>query len=315
MKKYISYPKISIVTPNYNKGEFLERAMLSVLDQDYPNLEYIIIEDGSTDGSIEVVKKYEKFLTYWESRPNKGQISAINRGFSKATGEIITWLNSDDFYYPGILRKVAEEFLEDPCLDLLYGDAICVSEEGTPFMKATPRGINLRLLSIDTYLPQPSTFFKKELIERKGFLDESFVNLFDYDFFIKVFKSGRSRYLPLLMSGMTISYRDRTFRDWNITVKECSEVQTKHFGSPSLKMHINSAACEHSKYVPHLSEEKITLRISLLGILKYIKHSFYKPIFFLKHSIAVINLCYLRLIRRIWTWNRIGVKTERNCGK
>ena len=131
----VRYPKISIVSPSFNKREFIERCILSVLNQNYPNLEYIIIDGGSTDGSVEIIKKYEKYLTFWVSEPNNGQVNAINKGLHKTTGEITAWLNSDDFYYPGVFVKAAKEFLKNPNIDLLYGDSVLVSEKGKALIK------------------------------------------------------------------------------------------------------------------------------------------------------------------------------------
>jgi GT2 family glycosyltransferase len=110
----IDLPKISIVTPSFNQGKFLEKTILSVLEQGYPNLEYIIIDGGSTDNSVEIIRKYENRLAYWVSEPDCGQSNAINKGFERATGEILGWLNSDDWYHPGALKAVAEVFRVHP---------------------------------------------------------------------------------------------------------------------------------------------------------------------------------------------------------
>ncbi len=127
LNKDPSWPKISIVTPSYNQAEFLERTILSVLNQNYPNLEYIIIDGGSTDGSVEIIKKYEKYLTYWVSEKDRGQTEALNKGFARATGDLRAWLNADEEYLPGALRCVAEKYEEaNEPLTLIYGDRYVV---------------------------------------------------------------------------------------------------------------------------------------------------------------------------------------------
>lgn len=117
----MNYPKISIITPSFNQGKFLEGTILSVLNQNYPNLEYIIMDGGSTDNSIEIIKKYVDKLTYWQSKPDDGQSAAINEGFRHATGEIFCWLNSDDQYTEGALKIVGEYFTNHPECQWLCG--------------------------------------------------------------------------------------------------------------------------------------------------------------------------------------------------
>ncbi|HRY21099.1 MAG TPA: glycosyltransferase family 2 protein, partial [Flexilinea sp.] len=122
MSEKAVFPFVSIVTPSFNQAEFLERTIQSVLSQDYPNLEYIIIDGGSTDGSVEIIRKYENRLAYWVSEKDKGQTNAINKGFNRAKGEIFAWLNSDDIYEPGAIQAAVEALMSDPSLGFVYGD-------------------------------------------------------------------------------------------------------------------------------------------------------------------------------------------------
>jgi len=125
------FPKISVVTVNYNKGNFIEETILSVINQNYPNLEYIIIDGASTDNSIEIIKKYEKHLAYFISEPDSGMTEALIKGFNKATGEILAWLNSDDTYLPGTLEFVGKHYLKTH-FDFLYGDCIITNINNNP---------------------------------------------------------------------------------------------------------------------------------------------------------------------------------------
>jgi glycosyltransferase involved in cell wall biosynthesis len=120
----LQYPKISIITPSFNQGKFLEETILSIISQKYPSLEFIIIDGGSTDESVEVIKKYGQHITYWISEKDNGQAEAINKGFEKATGEIITWLNSDDLYEKDALLTIGKMFAESPDVDFIFGDCL-----------------------------------------------------------------------------------------------------------------------------------------------------------------------------------------------
>ncbi|HAX95810.1 MAG TPA: glycosyltransferase, partial [Prolixibacteraceae bacterium] len=124
------WPKISVVTPSYNQGQFIEETIRSVLLQGYPNLEYIVMDGGSTDGSVKIIKKYEPWLSYWVSEPDRGQSHAINKGINRAAGEILFWLNSDDLCLPGAFFKAAESFSQYPNQKLVIGQAQIINQYG-----------------------------------------------------------------------------------------------------------------------------------------------------------------------------------------
>ena len=127
--KDTSYPRISVVIPSYNQAQFLERTILSILNQNYPNTEIIIMDGKSNDGSVEIIKKYEPYISYWVSEPDNGQSSAINRGFAKATGDLIGWQNSDDIYLPGFFYAMADNFLKYPKSQLFIGNVYIINED------------------------------------------------------------------------------------------------------------------------------------------------------------------------------------------
>ncbi len=186
LNKDPSWPKISIVTPSYNQAQFLERTILSVLNQNYPNLEYIIIDGGSTDGSVEIIKNYEKYLTYWVSEKDNGQADAINKGFSKSTGEILAWINSDDIYLSNILRKIALSFKRESYIDVIYGnryridenDNIISEDRHTPFSKSG-------LLYGGFGFYQVSVFWKRDIFSKVKGLSIKYKCCMDYELFVR----------------------------------------------------------------------------------------------------------------------------------
>jgi glycosyltransferase involved in cell wall biosynthesis len=178
-------PKISIITPSFNQGLFLEDTIVSVLDQQYPNLEYIIVDGGSTDNSVSIIKKYESKINYWVSEKDSGQSEAINKGFSRATGEILSWLCSDDLYLPGTLNKVAQLFTANPDTVMIHGRSILFDESGKETIKgADKEELDLRYFTVIPF-PQPSSFFRKKLISEQGLLREDLHFAMDYDLLIR----------------------------------------------------------------------------------------------------------------------------------
>lgn len=194
------WPRISVITPSFNQAAFLERTLVSVLDQNYPNLEYIVIDGGSTDGSIEILKKYEHKLAYWVSEKDRGQSHALNKGFERATGEIIGWLNSDDLYCRGSLQHVGEWFLAHPQDEAHYGGLYLVDENDRitdAHWAAEPDVRYTYFVGMDVH--QQSLFWRRELMERVGMIDESFRFSMDLDFVLRLMLHGRvsrtTRYL------------------------------------------------------------------------------------------------------------------------
>ncbi|MGI9145089.1 MAG: glycosyltransferase family 2 protein [Chloroflexota bacterium] len=194
--------RISIVTPSFNQADFLEKTIRSVLLQGYPDLEYIVVDGGSTDGSVEIIRKYERHLAYWVSETDAGQSHAINKGFSRATGDIFAWLNSDDFYAPGVLSRVAAEFAARPEIGLVYGDCLFLDEGdgSTRLRPARQMGFD-RLLVGDNPIWQPSTFFRRSVFEEAGGVDESLHLALDYDLWLRSTKSTQF----LLLGGPPLS--------------------------------------------------------------------------------------------------------------
>lgn len=184
------WPKISIVTPSYNQGEFIEETIRSVLLQGYPNLEYIIIDGGSTDGSVEIIKKYKKHFTYWVSEADRGQSHAINKGFKHATGELFGWLNSDDYYLPGALAAVAKTNLDAGKSCAVVGIGRAVDCRGRTLFEQQPSQLDYEsvLECKEHWIYQPTCFFPAESYWSVGGLDEQLHYAMDFDLFVKLSK-------------------------------------------------------------------------------------------------------------------------------
>jgi len=197
-----SLPRISIVTPSYNQGQFLEETILSVLNQNYPNLECFVMDGGSMDNSVEIIQKYASMLTYWESKPDRGQSHAINKGFKMATGELVAWLNSDDLFTPGTLFEVAEIWERDQSFGLIHGISEIVDEQGnsTGKQRGSPIDFFESLLTSDNPVAQPSTFISRLALEDVGYLDEKLHMSMDWDLWLRISKEYPVCYLPKVLS-------------------------------------------------------------------------------------------------------------------
>ena len=192
-----NWPRISIITPSYNQAPYVEQTIESVLSQGYPNLEYFIIDGGSTDGSAEIIRRYEKHLTYWVSEHDNGQTHAINKGLRRVTGDILAYLNSDDYYFPGALQAVAEQFRSQPQCDLVHGRCRIVDQSGT--------NIGEQFGDIETYCEildlwgvwwqrrqfvQPEVFWTRRVTEKIGPLRDDLHYVMDFNYWMRILKAG-----------------------------------------------------------------------------------------------------------------------------
>lgn len=186
-----AWPKISVITPSFNQADFLERTILSIHNQLYPNLEHIVIDGGSTDGSVEVLEKFENRLAYWHSRPDQGQCDAINQGAGKASGLFMTWINSDDLLLPGALDRIGNLIREHPDTDLFYGNQVEVDESDRVTKRVYTINFDLKdfLYEIHIIIHQQSAFWKVELFRELGGLNDCPYAM-DYDLFYRMISRG-----------------------------------------------------------------------------------------------------------------------------
>lgn len=194
------WPRISVVTPSYNQGQFLEETIRSVLLQGYPNLEYIVVDGGSTDGSVEILRKYEPCLRAWTSERDGGQADAINKGFARATGEILAWLNSDDVYLPGVLETAAETLHGHPGWGLVYGECQIIDERSRLTDLWRSPDFSLAELPFRCFIPQQTVFVRRQVIDRVGVLNTRLHYALDYDLWLRIAPAYPVHRIPLFLA-------------------------------------------------------------------------------------------------------------------
>lgn len=218
-------PKVSVITASLNQGKFIEETILSVLSQDYPNLEYLIIDGGSTDNTLDVIKKYEDRIDYWVSEPDKGQSDAINKGLKRVTGNIVTWINSDDQYYSEkIFSKVVEHFCANPDIDVCYGDNVYIDKNSSIlYMRKGLPIYSRRLLNIWNYMHQPTVFLKREVIA-EAILDIDLEYAMDYEYWLRISEKHKFKYINLLISASRWHDDSKTTANTDATFSAVKEI-------------------------------------------------------------------------------------------
>lgn len=214
-------PLVSIVTPSYNQMKYLERTIQSVLNQDYPAIEYIVMDGGSTDGSVEIIKEYANRISYWESKKDGGQTDAINKGFSYANGDIFAWINSDDTYEPGAIQKAVTYLSTHLDIGMVYGDCNFINSEDHIIGRFNTKQTDYQRLKTGfVHIPQQSSFWRAELWHLVKPLDTSIYFAMDYDLWLRLAKISAIKYFPEMWANFrlhgdtkTISEDDRGWKD------------------------------------------------------------------------------------------------------
>ena len=202
---------VSIVTPSFNQAPYLEATIRSVLEQDYPDIEYIFVDGGSSDGSVDIIRRYADRLAWWVSEADKGQTDALNKGFARARGEILAWLNSDDTYQPGAVAEAAAFLQSRPEVGLVYGDANFIDENGKLIGRFPAAQTDYRRLRRGyVHIPQQAAFFRAELWRKVAPLDPSFYFAMDYDLWVRIAALAPIHYVPRTWANFRLHTQGKT---------------------------------------------------------------------------------------------------------
>ena len=224
-------PLVTIVTPCLNTERFLEETILSVLEQDYPRIEYIVMDGGSTDGTVELLQKYERRLR-WESSPDRGTADAVNQGFAIGKGEILGFLNADDLYRPGAISTVVRHFKENPDAAGVYGDGWWIDESGARIAPYPVRDFDRALLERECFICQPASFLRRAPFEHTGGLDPEFLLTYDYEFWLRLTRTYPMQRIDATLAdsrmhqdNKTLGQRDGVFREtFQVLKRDCGYV-------------------------------------------------------------------------------------------
>ena len=232
-KQDADLPKISVVTPSFNQAKFLEATIRSVLLQNYPNLEYVVIDGGSHDGSVEIIERYQQHFSYWHSRTDAGQADAIAVGFDKTDGEIMCWLNSDDLLLPNTLLRIGRKFASNRRVDFLYGNRLVIDEAGACIGRhAWPHILTRYHWAMGQPMAQECCFWRRSLFNHVGGLDKSKFFILDYDLFVRMWRVGKFKKLPATLGCYRVHEESKNALHQEVRTREMSEALKKYGLTP-----------------------------------------------------------------------------------
>ncbi len=240
----VNLPTISIVTPSFRQGHFIERTLLSVLNQNYPKLEYYVQDGGSTDNTIAILKSYEDKLSGWVSKKDSGQSQAINHGFANTKGEIMAWLNSDDLLLPGALAVVADYFISHPDIDVVYGNRLLIDENDMEIGRWIMPGHDSDILSWVDYVPQETLFWRRSIWDKAGGqIDESFRFAMDWDLLVRFRDAGaKFAHIPRFLGAFRVHEQQKTSAAMNeIGHQEMDRIRKRLHGRVPAQEEIQNA--------------------------------------------------------------------------
>lgn len=274
--------KISIITPSYNQGQFIEQTILSILGQNYPNLEYLVIDGGSTDNTCEILKNYEQHINYWISEKDNGQSEAINKGFKKSTGDILMWLNSDDLLMPYALHKIAK-LAENNSPKIWFGNCILFSEQQGVSASGTNVVFDSNTYELENadFIIQPSSFWNRKAWELVGEVNEQLYYTMDWEWYLRAKKSG-VEFLPIedCLSMYRIHAAHKSSSGGTRRQKEiCSIITSFNSSKEILYQQLTTENILTSKNMVYRLISKIAAKRNKYGIetvLKIFKHNKYK---------------------------------------
>jgi glycosyltransferase involved in cell wall biosynthesis len=216
-------PLVTVVTPSFNQGQFIEATICSVLEQDYPAIEYIVMDGGSTDGTLDILRRYSHRLA-WVSAPDRGQADAINRGWQRSRGQILAWLNSDDTYLPGAIKAQVAALMAHPDVDVVYGDAIFTDQAGRPLHRYHARPFDRKRFLHLSAIPQPSAFFRRDLLMRHGGLNARLQYALDYELFLRLMWETTFLYTGTLVATYRLHDTSKTVDGYDRMLSEAIAV-------------------------------------------------------------------------------------------